>query len=126
MIRGVGIDIVAIARIQSLWAKHGHRFLQRVFTDGEIAYCTARTFAAQHLAGRFAAKEAAAKALGTGLMAGIGFKDIEVVKHAGPPRIILHSKAQEMAESLGAAQIHLSISHDRGCAVALVIMEAAT
>ena len=124
MIRGVGIDITDIERIQSLYTRHGRRFLQKVFTDQEIAYCENRFNPAQHFSVRFAAKEAAAKALGTGLMHGIAFRDIEVVSHDGPPCIFLHKKAEETAQSLDISKIHLSMSHDRGCAVAIVIMES--
>ena len=124
MIRGVGIDITDIERIRSLYMRHGRRFLHRVFTDQEIAYCEQRFNPPQHLCARFAAKEAAAKALGTGLMHGVTFKDIEVVVHDGPPCILLYNKAAETAQALGISTIHLSMSHDRGCAVAIVIMES--
>lgn len=124
MIRGVGIDITDIERIRSLYTRHKRRFLQRVFTDQEISYCEKRFNPAQHLSARFAAKEAAGKALGTGLMHGVAFRDIEVVIHDGPPRILLHNKAAEMAKGLEISKIHLSMSHDLGCAVAIVIMES--
>ncbi|MBN2297549.1 MAG: holo-ACP synthase [Deltaproteobacteria bacterium] len=126
MICGVGIDMVDVGRIQSLYKRHGQRLLQKVFTDHEIIYCTARHNIAQHLSGRFAAKEAVAKALGTGLLNGISFKDIEVVKHDdGPPGITLHNRAEAMMKSLEISKIHLSISHDAGLAIAFVIMESA-
>lgn len=124
MIRGVGIDITEIARIQSLYERHGQRFLQRVFTRQEIAYCEKRSSPAQHFSARFAAKEAAAKALGTGLMHGVTFKDIEVKTHGGTPFIYLYNQAEKTAEHLGITKIHVSISHDHGCAVAVVIMES--
>ena len=124
MIRGVGIDITAIERIESLYTRHGQRFLRKVFTDQEIAYCEKRFNPAQHLSARFAAKAAAGKALGTGLMHGVAFRDIEVVIHDGPPHILLYNKAAEIANDLNISQIHLSMSHDLGCAVAIVIMES--
>jgi len=124
VIRGVGIDITDIERIRSLYTRHKWRFLGRVFTDQEIAYCEKRFNPAQHFSARFAAKEAAGKALGTGLMHGVFFKDIEVVIHDGPPGILLHNKAAEIAQGMKISNIHLSMSHDRGCAVAIVIMES--
>ena len=124
MISGVGIDITEIQRIHSLYERYGGRFLQRVFTDQEIAYCEQRFNPSQHFSARFAAKEAAAKALGTGLMHGVTFKDIEVAVHDGPPRILLHNMASEVAQGMDISKIHLSMSHDRGCAVAIVIMES--
>ena len=104
--------------------RHGQRFLHRVFTDQEIAYCEQRFNPSQHLSARFAAKEAAAKALGTGLMHGVTFKDIEVAVLEGPPSILLHNKALKVAQGMDISKIHLSMSHDRGCAVAIVIMES--
>jgi len=124
VIRGVGIDITDIERIRSLYTRHKRRFLGRVFTDQEIAYCEKRCNPAQHFSARFAAKEAAGKALGTGLMHGVFFKDIEVVIHDGPPRILLHNKAVEIAQDMKISNIQLSLSHDRGCAMAIVIMES--
>jgi holo-[acyl-carrier protein] synthase len=124
VIRGVGIDITDIERIRSLYMRHGQRFLHRVFTDQEIAYCEQRFNQSQHFSARFAAKEAAGKALGTGLMHGVAFRDIEVIIHDGPPDILLHNKAAEVAKSLEISKIHLSMSHDLGCAVAIVIMES--
>ncbi|HHO75983.1 MAG TPA: holo-ACP synthase [Deltaproteobacteria bacterium] len=125
MICGVGIDMVEIDRIKSLYKEYGQRFLQRVFTDHEITYCTSKHNTSQHLSGRFAAKEAVAKALGTGMLTGIAFKDIEVVKHLGPPCITLHNRAEAMMKKLNISKIHLSISHDAGLAIAFVILESA-
>lgn len=125
MISGVGIDIIDIARIQSLYQRHGRRFLHRVFTDKEIDYCESNHYTAQHLSVRFAAKEAVVKALGTGFTKGIVFKDIEVIKEDGPPGIILYNAARQMADRLDVSKIHLSISHDRGCAIAFVVLENA-
>ncbi len=123
MILGVGVDIVDVTRISSLRTKHGNRFLARIFTRDEAAYCESRQNPSRHLAARFAAKEAAMKALGTGFAKGIRFKDIEVCKTQGRPGIILHEKALELSEELGVSRMHLSISHDGLYATALVILE---
>lgn len=123
MILGVGIDLVDISRIEALVAKHPERFLARVFTPEEIEYCAKRHDAATCLAGRFAAKEAAFKALAAGRHSGIGFKDIRVNMLRGIPELELIGSARSRAMDLGAARILLSISHDKGCAVAVVILE---
>ena len=86
-ILGIGLDATDIPRIADVLERYGDRFLRRVFTDDEIAYCTRRRNPAPHLAGRFAAKEAAMKALGTGHSQGVIWKDIEVVRRGGPPRL---------------------------------------
>src|SRR5258708_22265733 len=82
---GLGIDLPEIPRIVSTIERYGTRFLQRIFTEGEIAYCTRRRRAAVHFAGRFASKEAAMKALGTGHSHGVLWRDVEVVRHGRPP-----------------------------------------
>ena len=86
-ILGLGFDATDIPRIGTTFERYGDRFLRRVFTDGEIAYCTLRRNPVPHLAGRFAAKEAAMKALGTGHSRGVLWKDIEVVRLSGPPQL---------------------------------------
>src|SRR4026209_2578575 len=98
---GLGIDVTDIPRIASAFERYGERFLRRVFTDGEIAYCTRRRDPVPHLAGRFAAKEAAMKALGTGHSRGVLWKDVEVVRHGGPPQLRLHGGAARRAEAMG-------------------------
>ncbi len=123
MIIGVGVDIVDISRIDALKKKFGMRFLSRIFTPEEIAYCTARHDMAASLAGRFAAKEAAFKALSSDRASGIGFREISVASHRSLPRLSLTGKALGRAAELGTDRCHLSISHDRGCAVAVVILE---
>ena len=92
-ILGLGFDATDIPRIATTFERYGERFLRRVFTDGEIAYCTRRRNPVPHLAGRFAAKEAAMKALGTGHSRGVLWKDIEVVRASGPPQLRLHGGA---------------------------------
>jgi len=123
MILGVGIDLVDISRIEALMVKHPGRFLARVFTPEEIEYCTKRHDAATCLAGRFAAKEATYKALAVGRHSGIGFKDIRVRVLRGTPELELTGSARSRAMDLGAVRMLLSISHEKGCAVAVVILE---
>ncbi len=110
---GHGIDIVETARIRGLVEEHGPHFLDRIFTSGEQAYCSAnpkRYF--EHLAGRFAAKEAVLKVLGTGWRGGISWTDIEVLKHqSGQPSIGLTGECARIAAELGIRQWHISISH---------------
>ena len=117
-----GVDIIEIPRIRRIVGKYGNRFLQRIYTDGELAYSKGR---APQLASRFAAKEATMKALGTGIR-GIPWKDIEVVRRRGQaPRIQLHGKAFIRAQRLGVTDLALSLSHSRDFAVASVIGESA-
>ena len=103
-------------------ARYGDRFLRRVFTDGEIAYCTKRRDPVPHLAGRFAVKEAAMKALGTGQSQGVLWKDIEVVRGGGPPRLKLHGGAARRADSMGVTQSLVTITHSEKLAVAQVLL----
>ena len=113
-----GVDIIEIPRVRLVFEKYGQRFLDRVFTADEIAYCRGR---ASNLAARFAAKEAAMKALGTGIR-GVAWKDIEVVRHeSGAPSIQLHGRAKNRAQRLGIQEMALSLSHSREYAVASVI-----
>jgi holo-[acyl-carrier protein] synthase len=123
MIRGIGVDIADIGRIRALLEKHGERFTKRVFTEGEMALCARKGDPSLHLAARFAAKEAAAKALGTGLAGGVRFIDIEVLGDDGPPRLMLHGRAGEIAKKIGVTRTHLSMTHERGGAAAFVILE---
>ena len=124
MIHGIGIDLVEISRVSDLIARWGHRFLEKVFFPQEISYCQARRNSAQHFAARIAAKEATSKALGTGWRHGVHWKTVEVVRARGSrPMIRLHGRARELAAQWGIGQIHLTISHSSGHAVAQVIME---
>src|SRR4026209_232838 len=100
-ILGLGFDATDIPRVADLFTRFGERFLHRVFTDGEIAYCLRRRNPVPHLAGRFAAKEAAMKALGTGHSRGALWKDIEVFRTVGPPQLRLHGGAAARAERMG-------------------------
>src|SRR5687768_3431861 len=116
---GIGTDIIECLRIAKMIERHGELFLTRVYTSHEIEYCTARKASTQHYAGRFAAKEAVLKALGTGWTRGIHWRDIEVRNDVGgKPRIALAGVAREMCEKLGIAEVHMSISHCRKHATA--------
>lgn len=125
MILGLGIDLVDIDRIDALMGKYGMRFLTRVFSPEEIEYCTRRYDAATSFAGRFAAKEAAFKALSAERSSGIGFKEIRVKVERSKPKLDVVGKALIRTEELGVTRMHLSISHDKGCAVAVVVLEGA-
>jgi holo-[acyl-carrier protein] synthase len=115
-----GVDIIEISRIRHVLERYSQRFLDRVFTHGEIEYCRGR---APNLAARFAAKEATMKALGTGVR-GVGWKDIEVVRaESGAPGIKLHGRAEQRAQRLGVRETSLSISHSIEYAVAFVVMQ---
>jgi holo-[acyl-carrier protein] synthase len=119
---GIGIDATDIPRVAEMFARYGDRFLRRVFTDGEIAYCTRHRDPAPHLAARFAAKEAAMKALGTGHACGVLWHDIEVVRDAGPPQLLLHGGAAERARSLLVVRSLLTITHAETIAIAQVML----
>ena len=102
--------------------QYGDRFLRRVFTEGEIAYCNRRRNPAPHLAGRFAAKEAAMKALGTGHSHGVIWKDVEVIRGGGPPRLQLHGAAAERAARMNVRSSLLTITHSEALAMAQVLL----
>lgn len=121
---GIGTDITECLRIANMIERHGELFICRVYTDIEISYCSTRKAATQHYAGRWAAKEAVLKALGTGWRRGISWRDVEVANlPSGAPTIVLHAGARDVADSLGIAQMHISISHARSHAVAYAIAE---
>jgi holo-[acyl-carrier protein] synthase len=119
---GIGIDATDLPRVADILERYGDRFLRRVFTDGEIAYCTKRRDPVPHLAGRFAVKEAAMKALGTGQSRGVMWKDIEVVRGGGPPRLKLHGGAARRAEEMGVRQSLVTITHSEALAFAQVML----
>lgn len=125
MIVGIGVDLCEISRIARTVTRHGERFLQRIFTPAEIAYCLRkRHTAAESLAARFAAKEACAKALGTGIANGVGWREIEVTHlPGGRPTLLLHGRAAERAAAAGVTAVHLSLSHGRDLAIASVVLE---
>lgn len=123
-ILGIGTDITECLRIANMIERHGELFIGRVYTEQEIAYCSTRKAATQHYAGRWAAKEAVLKALGTGWRRGISWRDVEVCNlTSGAPTIALHAGAREVAEALGIQRVHISISHVRSHAVAYAIAE---
>ena len=125
MIVGTGIDIAEVPRIAHAISRFGDRFLQRVFTEGEISYCDAKANRVERYAARFAAKEAGMKALGTGWNHGVRFRDIEVRRQpGGRPTIAFHGKAAEFAAKLGAVNVSLSLSHTAEQAIAQVILES--
>ena len=121
-ILGLGFDATDIPRIGTTIERYGDRFLRRVFTDGEIAYCTRRRNPVPHLAGRFAAKEAAMKALGTGHSRGVLWKDIEVVRLSGPPQLRLHGGAAARADRMRVRSSLLTITHSEALAMAQVLL----
>jgi holo-[acyl-carrier protein] synthase len=121
-ILGIGIDATDIPRIADVLQRYGDRFLRRVFTDDEIAYCTRRRNPAPHLAGRFAAKEATMKALGTGHSRGVAWRDIEVVRRGGPPRLMLHGGAATRANAMNVRRSLLTITHSDALAFAQVML----
>jgi holo-[acyl-carrier protein] synthase len=124
MIVGSGIDLVEIHRIQDTVDRHGARFLNKVFTPAEQAYCLRKRNAAESLAARFAAKEAGAKALGTGMSRGVTWLEIEVVREpGGRPALRFHGRAAEVARRLNARRAALSITHSRDFAMASVVLE---
>ncbi len=124
MIVGTGIDIAEVPRIADAIQRHGERFLRRVFTEGEIAYCDSKANRMERYAARFAAKEAGMKALGTGWSHGVRWRDVEVCRQpGGRPTIAFHGKAAEFAEKLGAKHVALSLSHTAEQAIAQVILE---
>jgi holo-[acyl-carrier protein] synthase len=125
MIVGTGIDITEVPRIRKAIQRHGERFLQRIFTEGEIQYCESKVNRVERYAARFAAKEAGMKAIGTGWNHGVRWRDLEVArKPGGRPTLLLHGKAAEFAAKLGATNVALSLTHTAEQAMAQVILES--
>lgn len=119
---GLGTDIVETVRIGRMIEKHGELFIKRVYTEEEARYCQDRKQYLQHFAGRWAAKEAVMKTLGTGWAKGVGWRDIEVVSQSsGAPTIAIHGGAQVIADKLGITQVLITISHCRSYATATAI-----
>ncbi|UCF35572.1 MAG: holo-ACP synthase [Acidobacteriota bacterium] len=124
MVVGIGVDIVEVRRISQA-LQGGEAMAKRVFTDAEREYCQARRNRYQHFAGRFAAKEAALKALGTGWQEGIRWKDVEVIPdQLGKPELRLHNRAEEIFEQSGGKRALVTITHAREYAVAVVVLDA--
>ncbi|HKJ70783.1 MAG TPA: holo-ACP synthase [Gammaproteobacteria bacterium] len=124
MILGVGTDLVAVERIRRALDRHGERFLERVLTSGERSVCSGRADPALCVASRFAAKEGAAKALGTGFGGEVRLTDLEVVRSPGrAPELRLHGGAARRAQAMGVVWSHLSLSDEQGYALAVVVLE---
>ncbi len=119
---GLGLDATEIDRIAATIARYGDRFLTRIFTGVEIAYCTRRRVPAVHFAGRFAAKEAAMKALGTGRSHGVLWRDIEVIRRYGPPQLNFHGGAERRFVAVGGRSSLLTITHSKNLALAQVMI----
>ena len=119
---GLGIDATDIPRITATIERYGTRFTHRIFTDTEIAYCTRRREPAIHFAGRFAAKEAAMKALGTGHSQGVLWRDIEILRRHGPPQLQFHGGAARRFAAMGGQSSLLSITHSETLAFAHVLI----
>lgn len=118
----IGIDVTDLPRVAEVLSRYGDRFLRRVFTEGEIAYCTRRRDPVPHLAGRFAVKEAAMKALGTGQSQGVIWKDIEVIRRGGPPQLQFHGGAARRAERMQVRRSLVTITHAQTIAMAQVML----
>jgi holo-[acyl-carrier protein] synthase len=119
---GLGLDSTDIARVEEVIARWGDRFIARIFTDGEIAYCRRRRRPGIHFAGRFAAKEAGMKALGTGHSQEVLWRDVEVVRHGGPPNLFFHGGARRRFDAMGGSRSLLTITHSETVALAQVIL----
>ena len=124
MVLGLGTDLIETRRVQQSIDRHGERFLERIFTAGEIAYCQRKKNAAESFAARFAAKEAGAKALGTGISRGVSWKEFEVRREpSGRPTLHVSGRAREMADAIGVRRMQLSLTHSRDLAMAVVVAE---
>ena len=125
MIIGTGVDLCEVNRIvKAMEAPHGRRLVERVFTPAEIAYAERKANKHERFAARFAAKEAAMKALGTGWTGGLAWRDLEVVNlRSGRPTLRFHGKAEEIAARLGVKNVSLSLTHTESMAMAMVILE---
>jgi holo-[acyl-carrier protein] synthase len=124
MIVGLGVDLVEISRVRAIYQRHPARFLARILTERERKYVMRYKDPGERLAGRWAAKEAAFKALGTGLGAGMSWRDVEIVNGpAGRPELRFHGAALEQARALGANVFHVSVTHSHDSAMAQVILE---
>ena len=123
-ILGVGVDLIEVERIQHSLDRFGERFMKRVFTEGEIAYCQSMKFPARHFAARFAAKVAVSKAFGTGIGKAMGWRDIDVhKKKSGEPFLVLHDDADRLARSRDMKSSWITLSHTDHHAVAMIVLE---
>jgi holo-[acyl-carrier protein] synthase len=125
VIVGIGIDLAEVSRIREAIERHGQRFIQRIYTEKEIAYVERKANKYERYAGRFAAKEAGMKAIGTGWKRGVRWRDFEVTNlPSGRPTLQLHGEAAKFAEQLGVRNIALSITHTAAEGMAIVILES--
>jgi holo-[acyl-carrier protein] synthase len=121
---GLGIDMIECERIEHSLERFGTRFMQRVFTEGEIAYCQSMKYPARHFAARFAAKEALSKAFGSGIGKAIGWRDIDVrKKESGEPFVILSGGASSLADECAIRTVLISLTHTNRHAVAVIVLE---
>lgn len=124
MLIGTGVDLIEVERIAHSIERYGERFLRRVYTDQEIAYCSRKRVSAESFAARFAAKEAGAKALGTGISRGVTWSEFQVARKPGErPILELRGRAALLAQELGVRAISLSLTHTGSLAMATVVME---
>jgi holo-[acyl-carrier protein] synthase len=124
MLIGTGVDLIEIERIAHSIERYGDRFLRRVYTDHEIAYCSRKRDSAESFAARFAAKEAGAKALGTGISMGVTWNEFQIARQpGGRPVLELRGRAALLARQLGVKTISLSLTHSGSLAMATVMME---
>lgn len=120
MIVGVGVDVMEIRRFAETLERRP-RIAERVFTEAEAAYCASRAYPPQHFAARFAAKEAVGKALGIGMTR---WREVEIVRGRGAPRIALHGRYAERGKALGVTRISISLTHGQDSAIAMAVAEA--
>ncbi|MFL6584464.1 MAG: holo-ACP synthase [Chthoniobacterales bacterium] len=121
---GIGVDLVEVSRIQHSLDRFGERFLRRVFTEGEVAYCKSMAYPARHFAARFAAKEAVSKAFGTGIGKSMGWHDIDVHrKESGEPFLVLGGGAKQLADERGIGRALITLSHTDNHAMAMIVLE---
>lgn len=125
-VKGIGVDLAVISRMREVLGRWDERFLRRVFTDEEIAYCRRRRDPVQHFAARFAAKEATLKALGTGLSMGVRWRELEVRRARGQaPTMVLSGRSADLARAQGGGRVLLSLTHDGDYAMAQAMLLAA-
>lgn len=124
MIYGIGTDLVEVGRIEKIIQRWGERFTEKVYSQNEIDYCTCKAYPAIHYAARFAAKESFLKSLGIGLGMGVSLKDIEVINNAqGNPQLKMNERIQKVLDTHGITSVHISMTHTREHAHAVVILE---
>jgi holo-[acyl-carrier protein] synthase len=124
MIAGIGVDLCEVERMEAAIARHGERLLARLYTPAERRYCESKPNRMERFAGRFAAKEAAMKAIGTGWSHGVGWRDFEVARaNSGRPVIVFHGAARRIADEMGVTRALVSITHVRSMALAQVLLE---